>query len=80
MSSAKVAITLDKDILNQIDYLVKEGKYKSRSKAIQDALEDKIKNWRRRRLIEEVSKLDPDEERSFAEESLSAGNEVWEEY
>ncbi len=42
--------------------------------------EEKIANWRRRRLIEETSKLNPKEEQAVAEEGISAGNEVWDEY
>jgi len=80
MTVAKIAITLDKDILIQVDRLVKEGKYKNRSKAIQDALKDKLRDWRRKRLIEEVSKLDPEEERAFAEGFLRAKDGVCGEY
>lgn len=76
MPVAKIAITLDKDILIQVDRLVKEGKYKNRSKAIQDALKDKLRDWRRKRLIEEASKLDPEEERAFTEGFLRAKDGV----
>lgn len=79
MPAKKIAVTVDKDIIKQIDRLVREGKYRSRSKAVQDALRD-IKNWRRKRLLEEVSKLDPKKERGLAEESLHAENEEWEKY
>jgi len=80
MPQAKVAITIDEKTLSQIDRLVREGKYKSRSSAIQSALDEKMKRWRRRRLIEEASKLDPGEERAYAEEALHAEAELCEEY
>ena len=70
MPVAKIAITVDEEIVRQIDRLVREGKYKSRSRAVQDALKDRLRDWRKKRLVEEVSKLNPDEERALAEESL----------
>lgn len=80
MAVAKVAITVEKEILKQVDRLVREGKYKNRSKAIQDALEDKLKGWRKKRLLNELSKLDPAEERAAAEESLGFEDDPWEKY
>lgn len=80
MSTAKIAITLEKDFLKEIDRWVSEGRYPSRSKVIQETLKEKITNWRRKRLIEEVSKLNPKEEQAMAEEAISSGNEIWDEY
>ncbi len=80
MPTAKIAITLGEDFLKEIDRWVSEGRYPSRSRAIQEALKEKITNWRRRRLREEVSKLNPKEEQAMAEEAISAGNEIWDEY
>ncbi|MBI4824221.1 MAG: ribbon-helix-helix protein, CopG family [Nitrospirae bacterium] len=80
MPATKIAITVEKDIVKQIDRLVREGKYRSRSKAIQDALKGRLMDWRRKRLFEEVSKLDPKEEQDIAEESLHMEDEEWEKY
>lgn len=80
MPATKIAITMDADIVKQIDRLVREGKYRSRSGAIQDALKDRLRNWRTKRLLEEASKLDPAEERELAEESIHAEGEAWEKY
>ncbi len=80
MSTRKIAITLKESLLRKIDRWVSEGLYPNRSKVIQETLEEKMANWRRRRLIEETSKLNPREERAIAEEGISAGNEVWDEY
>jgi len=77
MSTAKVAITLEEDFLKEIDRWVSEGKYPNRSKAIQETLNEKITNWRWKRLIEEVSKLNPKEEQAMAEETIFSGNEIW---
>lgn len=75
MASAKVAITLDFQLLRTIDRWVKQGRYPNRSQAIQAALREKLERWKRIRLAEEVSKLDPREEKSLADEKLSG--ETW---
>lgn len=80
MSTRKIAITLKENLLKKIDRWVSEGLYPNRSKVIQETLEEKMANWRRRRLIEETSKLNPKEEHTIAEEGISAVNEVWDEY
>jgi Arc/MetJ-type ribon-helix-helix transcriptional regulator len=80
MPTAKIAITLDKEIVEQLDQWVREGRYPSRSNAIQESVKERIARWRKTRLIEEAVKLDPKEERALAEESLAAENEVWPEY
>jgi len=80
MPTAKIAITLDKEIVEQLDQWVREGRYPSRSRAIQESIKERIARWRKTRLIEETVKLGPKEERALAEESLAAENEVWPEY
>ena len=80
MSTAKVAITLDEEILEEIDRWVREKKYPNRSKAIQDAIKYRLERWRKTRLLEEAEKLNPEEEKTLAEESLAAENETWPEY
>ncbi len=80
MPAAKIAVTVDERVVDQIDRLVREGKYKSRSSVVQEALEEKLKERKRKRLIEEVSKLNPIEERALADESLHLDDEEWDEY
>jgi Arc/MetJ-type ribon-helix-helix transcriptional regulator len=75
MSTTKVAITLDREVLRQVDRLVAEGRYSSRSRAIQEAVRRHLERTRRRRLAEEAAKLDPKEERALAEEDLAG--EIW---
>ncbi len=79
MSTAKVAITLESDTLQEVDRWVKEGRFPSRSRAIQTALAEMLNRRKRRRLIEELAKLDPKRERALAEEFLS-GETAWPEY
>ena len=68
MPVSKIAITIEESTLTRLDRLVREKKYPNRSRAIQVALEEQMAKIEQTRLIEECSKLDPDEEKAFAEE------------
>jgi metal-responsive CopG/Arc/MetJ family transcriptional regulator len=80
MSTTKVAITLDEKTLDQLDRLVKDHFFPSRSKAIQKAVEEKLERLERSRLARECAKLDPAFERALAEEGMSEELEQWPEY
>lgn len=69
MLAAKVVITLDLELLSQLDQLVAQEVFPNRSKAIQEALQDKLARLERSRLTRESAKLDPKAERAMAEES-----------
>ncbi len=79
MSTTKVAVTLEQDTLKEIDRWVKQGQFPSRSRAIQTALVEMMARRKRRRLIEELTKLDRKQERALAEASFS-GDTPWPEY
>ena len=79
MSTTKVAVTLETDTLTEIDRWVKQGQFPSRSRAIQTALEEMTARHKRQRLIRELGKLDPREERALADASFS-GDTPWPEY
>jgi len=70
MSSAKVAITLEQELLTKLDRLVKGKKFPNRSKAIQVAVIEKLQRMEKSRLAVECSKLDPVEEKRLAEEGM----------
>lgn len=77
MAVSKIAITIDDKILKQIDILVKSKCFPNRSKAIQNALSEKLIRLEKSRLAQECSKLDPEFEQSLAEEGFSDGlNEI----
>lgn len=78
MPASKVAITLDREMLRTLDQWVACGKYPSRSRAIQEAIREKMSRWKRSRLAVEAAKLDPKEEKALAEEWLAG--ESWPEY
>ena len=77
MSTAKVAITMEEDILKQLDSLVKSQVFPNRSKAIQIAVADKLARINRRRLAQECSKLDKNFEQAMAEEGLNSEIDEW---
>ena len=80
MSKAKIAITLESDTLRRLDELVKQRTFESRSSAVQEAVEEKLGRLERQSLARECAKLDPDFERSMADEGLAIEVKEWPEY
>ena len=80
MSTTKIAITIDEETLNLLDQLVREKKFPNRSRAIQDAVEEKLSRMKKSRLAKECAKLDPEYEKALAEEGLSEELSEWPEY
>jgi metal-responsive CopG/Arc/MetJ family transcriptional regulator len=80
MSRAKVAISLDRKLLQRVDRLVKRRAFASRSEAIQTAVKEKIERIEHGNLARESSLLDPAFERAMAEEGISEEAERWPEY
>ena len=80
MGMTKVAITLDKEVLDRLDSLVKNRVFLNRSKVIQKAVEEKLKRLERSRLARECAKLDPAFEKAMAEEGMSEELAKWPEY
>ncbi len=80
MSTAKVAITLDENLLKRLDRLVKNRLFENRSRAIQEAVSEKLARLERNRLERECAKLDRKFEQTMAEEGLSVEVGEWPEY
>ena len=80
MTASKIAITIDDNTLKQIDSLVKSKLFPNRSKAIQEAITEKLMRLEKRRLAQECAKLDLNFEQSLAEEGLSSELEEWPAY
>lgn len=80
MASAKIAVSLNKETVDRLDRLVGEGVYPSRSRAIQEALEERLDRISRDRLSRECAKLDPAYEAALAEEGLTSEVDQWPEY
>jgi Arc/MetJ-type ribon-helix-helix transcriptional regulator len=80
MSAIKIGITIQGHLLDRIDRLVKAGVFPNRSKALQEAVQEKLARFDRGRLARECAKLDKKTERSIAEESLFGEMSEWPEY
>ena len=80
MSTVKVAISIDRKLLERLDTLVKRRAFASRSGAIQEAVEEKLDRIDRSRLARECAKLDRRDEQESAEEGISRELAAWPEY
>jgi len=80
MSTAKVAVSMDQDLLAELDRLVAKRKFASRSQAVQAAVREKIARLKRRRLAEECAKMDPQYEKKLADEGMAGELAQWPEY
>ena len=80
MSQTKVAITIEEEVLARVDALVRRKVYRNRSKAIQEAVQEKLARLERSRLAEECAKLDPAFEKAMADEGLSEELAAWPKY
>lgn len=80
MPKTKVALSLDRDLLERVDELVGRRRFRSRSQAVEAALSDKLKRLARTRLARESAKMNPREEKRLAEEGLVDALETWPEY
>jgi metal-responsive CopG/Arc/MetJ family transcriptional regulator len=80
MAAAKVAITIEERLLKRLDRLVAQRKFPNRSRAIQEAVRDKLDRLDRGRLARECAKLDRSAEQKMADEGLAADLEEWPEF
>jgi metal-responsive CopG/Arc/MetJ family transcriptional regulator len=80
MTMRKVAVTIDSELLAQLDQLVAQHVFPNRSRAIQEALQDKLARLRRTRLARESAKLDLHTEQALAEEGMDQELAAWPEY
>jgi Arc/MetJ-type ribon-helix-helix transcriptional regulator len=80
MSTEKVAFTIERTLLQRLDLLVADQRFPNRSKAIQEAVREKLDRLDRTRLARESAKLDRTEEQQLADEGLAGETEAWPEY
>ena len=80
MAASKIAITIDDKTLKRLDILVKSKFFPNRSKAIQQAVSEKLMRIEKSRLAQECAKLNPEVEQALAEEGFSAELQQWPEY
>jgi Arc/MetJ-type ribon-helix-helix transcriptional regulator len=77
MRTVKIAVTLDRDQVARLDELVVENRYPSRSRAVQEAVRDKLLRLQPNRLARECAKLDPAFEQALAEQVQTEDFEEW---
>ncbi len=80
MNTAKVAITIERRLLGRLDALVKKRAFPSRSRAIQEAVQEKLSRLDHSRLARECAKLEPRAEQAMADEGLADDLAEWPEY
>ena len=80
MTTSKIAITIDKNTLNRLDLLVKSRFFPNRSRAIQEAVAEKLERIEKTRLARESAKLDPKYEQNLSEEGFESEIDEWPEY
>ena len=80
MPKTKVALTLDAELLERVDELVAQHRFRNRSQAVEAALADKVHRLARTRLARESAKLNPKEEKRLADEGLIDTLDSWPEY
>ena len=79
MSVHKIAITMDQSLLQQVDRLIAEKRFPNRSRAIQEAVREKLERLHGGRLARELAKLDIAFEQNMADEAIGSADE-WPEY
>lgn len=77
MSSSKIAITLESEMLVEVDTLVKKRTFPNRSQAIQAAVKEKLNRLNQSLLAQEYANLDLEFEKRLAEEGLTEDILEW---
>jgi Arc/MetJ-type ribon-helix-helix transcriptional regulator len=80
MPTEKIAITMEKKLVQRVDALVEKRLFPSRSRAIQEAVVEKLTRLDKSRLARECAKLDKKSEQSMADEGLGTELSSWPEY
>jgi metal-responsive CopG/Arc/MetJ family transcriptional regulator len=80
MPKTKLAVTIDADLVENLDHLVAERQFANRSQAIEAAVAEKLDRLAKTRLARECARLNPREEKALAEEGLAGSTETWPEY
>jgi metal-responsive CopG/Arc/MetJ family transcriptional regulator len=80
MSVAKIAISIDEQLLERLDAFIAQKKFKTRSQAFQVAVTKTMEQLDHRRLIDACAKLNPVVEQQMADEGLLKDSEAWPEF
>jgi metal-responsive CopG/Arc/MetJ family transcriptional regulator len=80
MAKAKLAVTIDENTLSEVDRLVRRHVFPNRSRLIEEAVREKLSRMNRDRLARECALLDPEYEKTMAEEGMGEELGQWPEY
>ena len=80
MTTSKIAITIDRNTLNRLDLTVKSKLFPNRSRAIQEAVAEKLERLKKTRLQRECAKLNPKFEQELSEEGFETEIDEWPAY
>jgi Arc/MetJ-type ribon-helix-helix transcriptional regulator len=75
MSTKSINITIDEEVLNQSDRLVKEGKYSNRSRFIEEAIALRLKQLDAEFIGEQAKLLSQEESEEWFEGELESWQE-----
>lgn len=73
---AKVTVSVDEALIEEVDERVEQGAYESRSAAVEAALELLSRQRRDGAFVRELLLLDPEEERQDAELGMKGYREI----
>ena len=76
MSVRKIVITMDEALLQHLDRLIAEKRFPNRSRAIQEAVREKLERTEDGRLARELAKLDVAFEQKMADGLVEGLNEL----
>jgi Arc/MetJ-type ribon-helix-helix transcriptional regulator len=77
MSTKSINITIDEEVLNQSDRLVKEGKYANRSRFIEEAITLRLKQLDAEFIGEQAKLLSQEESEEWFEGELESWQEKY---
>ena len=80
MDTAKIAVTIDRKLLQQLDAAVKAKRFPNRSRAIESVLRSQLNQLDRSELDKALYHVDPETEKAMAEEGMSYELEQWPPY
>jgi Arc/MetJ-type ribon-helix-helix transcriptional regulator len=80
MPKTKVTVTVESEILRELDEQIAQKRFANRSLAIEAALTEKLERLSRARLARECAKLDTQDEKALAEEGLLSEVDSWPAY
>ncbi len=77
MAKAKLAVTMDEQILAEVDKLVRTHRFPNRSRIIELAVREKLDRLTKSRLADQCALLDPSFEKALSEEGMGEEIDQW---